>query len=228
MERLLLFNVHGERRITATAGFRTGPLGRGHHGLWGCLGHGEGNLTFLVTLGKIHQVQTGLLLKFFEALKRHLTVGGTRDAQNRLGELGVGIQCRTTRALTGVHYTKFLRHLSDFVLQIVRHVFGGGTDLVKERTHGGVHIVHSAVVAFDGHEVRHVHAGNAHHIGGVLPVGGMATRLLNLTGGVMQQRNRNNVFTSTQVLLRLTRELICESLEGLVVSLGLPRRVNRG
>ena len=173
-------------------------------------------------------MQAGLLLKLLEAFKSHLTVGRTGDTQNRLSDLHIGIQCRTTRALTGVHHTKFLRHLSDFVLQIVRHVFGGGTDLVKERTHGGVHIVHSAVVAFDSHEVRHVHAGNAHHIGGVLPVGGMATRLLNLTGGVMQQRNRNNVFTSTQVLLRLTRELICESLEGLVVSLCLPRRVNRG
>ena len=105
-------------------------------------------------------MQTGLLLKFLEALKGHLTVGSTRDAQNRLGELGVGIQCRTTRALTGVHYTKFLRHLSDFVLQIVRHVFGGGTNLVEKRAYRGVHIVHRAVVAFDSHEVRHVLTGN--------------------------------------------------------------------
>ena len=226
VERLLLLDVDSERSVAATAGLRTGPLGRGHHGLRCGLGHGEGNTTFLVTLCQVHQVQTGLLLELLEALDSNLTVRSTRNHHDGFGNLHVGVQCGTACALTGVHHTKFLSHLGNFVLQVVSHELGGSTELVEQRTNGGVHVVQCTVVALDGDEVRHVLAGYTHHTGGVLPVGCVAARLSNLAGGVVQQRDRNDVLTDAEVLLRHTRELECESLKGLVVGLCLPRRVN--
>ena len=226
VERLLLLDVDGKRSVTATTGLRTGPLGGGHHGLRCGLGHGEGNTTFLVTFCQVHQVQTGLLLELLEALNSNLTVRGTGNHEDCFRNLHVGIQCRTACALTGVHHTEFLSHLRDFVLQIVSDELGGGTELIEQRANGGVHIVQCAVVTLDGDEVRHVLAGHAHHTGGVLPVGCVTARLSNLAGSVVQQRNRNDILTDAEVLLSQASELVCQSLEGLVVGLCLPRRIN--
>ena len=226
VERLLLLDVDGERSVAATAGLRTGPLGGGHHGLRCRLGHGEGDTTFLVTFCQVHQVQTGLLLELLEALDSNLTVRSTRNHQDGFGNLHVGVQCGTACALTGVHHTKFLSHLGNFVLQIVGDVLGGRTELVEQRTNGGVHVVQCTVVTLNGDEVRHVLTGNAHHTGGVLPVGCVTAGLSNLAGGVVQQRDRNDVLTNAEVLLSQASELVRQSLEGLVVGLCLPRRVN--
>ena len=171
-------------------------------------------------------MQTGLLLELLEALDSNLTVRGTRNHHDGFGNLHIGVQCRTTCALTGVHHTKFLSHLRDFMLQIVSDELGGSAELIEQRANGGVHVVQCTVVTLDSDEVRHVLAGHTHHTGGVLPVGCVTTRLSNLAGGVVQQRDRNNVLTNAEVLLSQASELVCQCLEGLVVGLCLPRRVN--
>ena len=103
VKRLEPLYVHRERGIASAAFLRSRPFRRGEHRDRALLGVGEADLLVGVALGQFDERRADALLELLEAVDGQSPVGGTGEHQDRIGHLGIRVDCGPAVAGTPEH-----------------------------------------------------------------------------------------------------------------------------